>query len=65
MMDDTTKTDLAEYAKRQIEALLPYIYGGEQRSNDLWDAGYADGAYNAYINVLNALGVEHNYKKVD
>lgn len=56
---------LISFAKESIKDLLPYIYGGEERRNDLMDCGYADGSYDTLISVLDNLGVKHGYEKVE
>lgn len=51
-----------EYAKSELDENKPYLYGEEERSNDLYDCGYVDGEYNALIEVLNRIGEEHDYE---
>ena len=54
--------ELVAYIKRQLEELEPFVIGSE-RSNDIYDCGYSDGTWNAYIEILEELGIKHNYPK--
>jgi len=54
--------DIIEYAKETLEDNKPYLYGEEERSNDLYDCGYVDGEYNALVYVLNLAREEHDYE---
>ena len=54
--------ELVAYIKRQLEELEPFVIGSE-RSHDTYDCGYSDGRWNAYIEILEELGVKHNYPK--
>ena len=54
--------ELVAYIKRQLEELDPFVIGSE-RSNDIYDCWYSDGTWNAYIEILEELGIKHDYPK--
>lgn len=56
---------LKEFALRSLEDVMPYIDGGDERSDDLMDCGMADAEWNTWICVLDQLGVKHNYETVE
>lgn len=56
---------LTAFVLRTLEDIEPYIYGGDERSDDLMDCGYADAEWNTWICVLDQLGVKHNYETVE
>ena len=54
--------EIVAYIKGQLEELEPNVIGCE-RSNDIYDCGYSDGTWNAYIEILEELGIKHDYPK--
>ena len=53
---------IVEYAKETLDNDKPYLYGEEERSNDLYVCGYVDGEYDALVTVLTYAGEEHDYQ---
>ena len=53
---------ITESAIETLEENKSYLHGEEERSNDLYDCGYVDGEYDAYIRILNILEEEHDYQ---
>jgi hypothetical protein len=53
---------LVSEAVENLEGQEDYIYGGDERPNDLMDCGYADGNYDAWYEVLELLGIKHRFK---
>ncbi|MCH5303544.1 MAG: hypothetical protein J1E41_01660 [Ruminococcus sp.] len=58
-----TLNEIIAYAKDVLETNKEYLYGEEERSDDLYLCGCVDGEYDALINILDLAGVEHNYQK--
>jgi hypothetical protein len=54
--------ELVANAVENLEEQTDYIYGGDERPNDLMDCGYADGNYDAWYEVLELLGIKHSFK---
>ena len=54
--------ELISAAVGALKGMEAQLYGGEDRPNDLMDCGCIDGAYNTWIDVLNLLGVEHEFE---
>lgn len=57
------KKILVKFALESLENLEDYLYGKEDRPNDLYDCGAVDAEYDAMIKVLDLLDEPHNYKK--
>ncbi len=54
---------IIESARTELDERKSYLYGSDERSNDLYDCGYVDGEYDTWIRVLDLSGEKHNYQK--
>lgn len=54
--------DIEMYVRGVLEDIEP-IVNGDERPSDLMDCGYVDGTWDALINLLDNMGIEHAYKK--
>lgn len=54
--------ELVANAVENLEEQADYIYGGDEKPDDLMDCGYADGNYDAWYEVLEFLGIKHSFK---
>lgn len=54
--------DIVEYIKKLLDTLDCYV-NGDERPDDIFDCGYADGSWDTLIDLLNQLGVDHKYEK--
>ena len=55
--------EIVAYAKSVLQDNEEYLFGNESRPLDLYDCGYTDGEYNAFVTVLDIAGENHNYEK--
>lgn len=60
--DQTIKCELVRLATSKLNSLKDYLYGKPERSDDPYTNGAVDGEYDAWIAVLDALGIYHSYQ---
>ena len=50
--------DVEEYAKKILAVNRPYLYGKEERPNDLYDCGYIDGQQATLTKIMELIGAD-------
>lgn len=57
-----TVAKLIKEVRERLEDLSPYLFGEEERPDDLYDCGYTDAEFNTLVWILDTLGEEHTYE---
>lgn len=55
--------DITKYIKDELDDLDKYV-NGDKRPKDLLVCGEVEGSWNTLINILDKIGVKHNYRQV-